>query len=261
MEFSQPCATKDHIEKYWNRQASEYDHHFGHGIRSTAEKRLWLALLDKNVCRGKQLTVLDVGCGTGFLSLLLAELGCEVTGIDFSTAMRAEAQRKADASGISLRLLPGDAEAPDLPNESFDVVISRHLVWTLTDPIKALLNWKSLLKIGGRVVIIDGVWTPRDLIGQVRHFFVDLVRRIKGSRHHSSWKKEYTTDLSSLPFFGGAEPERILALFREAGFSNLHHDPMEAILSFEHRHGPLEYRIAYAKNRRYLISGEKCAAD
>jgi len=153
--------------------------------------------------------------------------------------------------------LSQDAEAPAFPEGTFDVVISRHVVWTLTDPSKAISNWKRLLKPGGRVVIIDGIWTPRDLLGKVRHFVVDLIRYLRGSRHHSGWKKTYVEDLSALPFFGGADIEKIFHLLGLEGFSEIHHDPMTAILDYERRHGPLEYRLAYAKNRRYLISGQK----
>ncbi|MGD9212313.1 MAG: methyltransferase domain-containing protein [Desulfobacteraceae bacterium] len=257
MELSQAGSPKESIEKYWSQQATEYDHHFGHGIGSAKEKELWLDLLERNVSKGKKIKILDVGCGTGFLSLLLSELGCDVAGIDLSATMRAEAQRKAQKMGLSLTLLPGDAEAPDFPDESFDVIISRHVVWTLPEPSKALSNWKRLLKPNGRVVIIDGVWISKKFFRRIQYFFVDLIRWIKGSAHHSGWKKKYVKDLSLLPFFGGAEPEKILELLRSVGFNNIRHDPMEAILSYELRHGPLEYRMAYAKNRRYLISGLK----
>lgn len=257
MEHTQSFSTKKRIEKYWDQCAAGYDRQFGHGIGSEAEKTLWLDLLSRNIGKDKPLTVLDVGCGTGFLSLLLAELGCRVTGIDFSATMRNAAKRKAGAWGLTAEFLPQDAEAPAFPGGTFDVVISRHVVWTLTDPPKALSNWKRLLKPGGRVVIIDGIWTPRDFLGKVRHLAVDLIRYLRGSHHHSGWKKTYVENLSDLPFFGGADIEKIFHLLRSNGFSEIHHDPMAAILDYERRQGPLEYRLAYAKNRRYLISGKK----
>jgi SAM-dependent methyltransferase len=257
MQTTEALAIKNRIESYWSKSAKGYDTHFGHGVHSDTERELWLALLRDNISFAPGAAILDVGCGTGFLSLLLAMLGYTVTGIDLSGPMRAEAARKAREMGLDIEVAEGDAEDPDYAPETFDVVISRHLVWTLPDPAKALRAWERLLKPGGRVVVIDGVWTPRNLVGRVRHFLADLVRRFKGDGHHSSWKKEYVQSVSHLPFFGGAEPEKIENLLRDGGFKEIQRDDMHAILAHERRHGPLEYRIAFAKNRRYLISGEK----
>jgi SAM-dependent methyltransferase len=171
--------------------------------------------------------------------------------------MRTEALRKAREMELDIDVAEGDAEAPDFAPHTFDVVISRHLVWTLPNPAKALKAWRKLLKPGGLVVVIDGVWTPRNLAGRVRHFFVDLIRRFKRNGHHSSWKKKYVQNLSHLPFFGGADPEKIETLLHDGRFMEIKRDDMQAILAYERRHGPLEYRIAYAKNRRYLIKGKK----
>jgi ubiquinone/menaquinone biosynthesis C-methylase UbiE len=248
---------KARIQNYWDRTANGYDDQFGHGIHSAGEKELWLTLLAQYLPASPGAKILDVGCGTGFLSLLAAEIGLDVTGIDFSEAMRTEGRCKADAAGLKVNFLKGDAEAPDFPPGTFEAVISRHVVWTLPHPGRALRAWKDLLAPGGRVVVIDGVWTPRDFPGFVRSFVVDLIYRLKNFKRHSAWKKEYKSRKSDLPFFGGAEPEKIEALMEAAGFTDIRRDDMAAIRDHERRFGTMEYRIAYAKNRRYLISGRK----
>ena len=255
--MTESMTLKNRIETYWSKSADGYDRQFGHGLHSDKEKKLWLELLTKNLSCKPGAKILDVGCGTGFLALLLAQLGYNVTGIDLSDTMRAAATRKANQMGLNITILRGDAEAPDFASENFSVVISRHLVWTLPNPSKALLAWKRVLKPEGQVMIIDGVWTPRDFAGRLRYLLVNLIRRIKGSRHHSSWKKEYSYNVNELPFFGGAQPHKIISLLQNSGFTDIKQDDMQAILAHERRHGPLEYRIAYTKNRRYLISGRK----
>ncbi len=52
--------------------------------------------------------VLDVGCGTGRHSVLLASRGYEVTGFDLSPLYLEEARREAEAAGVNLRLIRGD---------------------------------------------------------------------------------------------------------------------------------------------------------
>ncbi|BBO89598.1 class I SAM-dependent methyltransferase [Desulfosarcina ovata] len=259
MEQFAAVDMKVRIQNYWDRSANGYDNQFGHGIHSAGEKELWLDLLARYLPAGAGAKILDVGCGTGFLSLLAAEIGLDVTGIDFSEAMRSEGRRKAEAAGLKVNLLKGDAEAPDFPPGTFEAVISRHVMWTLPYPGRALRAWKDLLAPGGRVVVIDGVWTPRDFPGLVRSFVAHLIRRLKNFKRHSAWKKEYMRKKGDLPFFGGAEPETIEAFLEAAGFTDIRRNDMAAILDHERRFGTMEYRIAHAKNRRYLISGRKTA--
>lgn len=54
-------------------------------------------------------SILDVGCGTGRHSLELAHRGFQVTGLDISAGMLAEARRKAEAEGLSIRWIQADA--------------------------------------------------------------------------------------------------------------------------------------------------------
>lgn len=99
----------------------------------------------------------DLGCGTGSLSLLLAEHGYEVSGIDLSEQMITTARTKLrDFPQVSLAV--GDAGAPALPTGSFDAVLARHVVWALPDPRAGLRRWLELLKPGGRLVLVEGFW-------------------------------------------------------------------------------------------------------
>src|SRR6202035_4410761 len=101
---------------------------------SPAERAAWDRILDLVVPSGGPFDALDCGCGTGFLSLELAARGHRVNGIDFAPAMLAEARRKSAARGLSVRFEEGDAEQLSFAPASFDLVISRHVLWTLPHP-------------------------------------------------------------------------------------------------------------------------------
>ena len=84
--------------------------------------------------------VADLGCGTGTLSMLLAELGYAVDGVDFSPEMVRRATLKAGSfPGTSFWL--GDAGDPPLPDGQYDVVLCRHVLWALPDPAAVLARW------------------------------------------------------------------------------------------------------------------------
>lgn len=102
--------------------------------------------------------VADLGCGTGTLSVLLAEGGYQVDGLDFSPRMVEAAERKG-AGVRGVRFTQGDAFAPALPEGSYDVVLCRHVLWAMPDPALALSRSLRLLSPSGRLVLVEGRWS------------------------------------------------------------------------------------------------------
>src|SRR5438552_12305750 len=86
--------------------------------------------------------VLDLATGSGFLALIAAGLGHRVTAVDLAGRMLDVARAAAEARGLDVVFLHGDAVAPDFPDGSFDVVTCRHLLWTLRDADTAARNWR-----------------------------------------------------------------------------------------------------------------------
>jgi ubiquinone/menaquinone biosynthesis C-methylase UbiE len=143
------------ITAYWDMRSKDYDDHPNHGLQSQLEKEGWLALL-RELLPPPPLDILDVGTGTGFLALLMAELGHRVVGIDLAKGMLEVANSKRMPNAMA-RFEIGDASAPNFPDASFDAITSRHLLWTLVEPEQAFANWRKLLRPGGRIIAIDSV--------------------------------------------------------------------------------------------------------
>ena len=121
-------------------------------------RRAWAELLLLLV-NGRGLRVADLGCGTGTLSLLLAaEGGHFVSGVDFSSEMIRRAREKTELTIPKPVFTVADAAKPPLPAGSFDVVLSRHVLWAMPDPAKALQNWIDLLTPTGVLILIEGRW-------------------------------------------------------------------------------------------------------
>ena len=111
----------------------------------------WSASLPPSPAR-----VLDAGTGTGSLAFVAADLGYEVTGVDLSEGMLERARVKAEERGVDVALVHGPAEAP--PPGPFEAVIERHVLWTMPDPVAALVAWRSVTVPGGRLVLLEGSW-------------------------------------------------------------------------------------------------------
>lgn len=251
-------AVKESIRNYWDREAAGFDLEFGHGLRNQHHKQIWLDILKRNVPCHRQLKILDVGCGTGFLSLLLSELGHTVYGLDFSPRMIAVARDKARRNNLPITFSQGDAEVPPFPAGRFDFIICRHLIWTLPHPDQALKNWQKLLSPGGGVILIEGCWTTPGWQSRIRKLAAILVQILEQKKIPEAWEKTYVPNLAALPLFGG-RPSRILNdKLKAAGFLEIWKDDLTDLIENEQSCAPLSYKIRYAylRERRYLIGAK-----
>jgi SAM-dependent methyltransferase len=107
-------------------------------------------------------SVLEVGCGTGAVTLPLAEAVGEhgrVVGVDISEPMLDLARRRVDESGLhTITLLLGDAQVLVFPQAAFDIVTSRMGVMFFADPVAAFRNIGRALKPGGLLAFT--CWAP-----------------------------------------------------------------------------------------------------
>lgn len=139
----------------WDAEAASFDDQPDHGLRDPAVRGAWSDLL-LPLLPPAPAAVVDLGCGTGSLAVLLARAGHVVHGVDFSPGMLAVAREKAAGAEVDFRV--GDAADPPCPAGAYDVVLVRHVLWAMADPAAALGVWVRLLKPGGRLVLIEGRW-------------------------------------------------------------------------------------------------------
>ena len=142
----------------WDAEAAGFDDEPDHGLGDPETREAWRTLL-RSVLPTAPARVADLGCGTGTLAVLLAADGYAVEGLDVSPEMVARARAKAAAAGVPVGVRVGDANAPALDPASYDVVLSRHVLWAMDDPAAALARWVDLLRPGGRLVLVEGSWS------------------------------------------------------------------------------------------------------
>jgi ubiquinone/menaquinone biosynthesis C-methylase UbiE len=142
----------------WDQEAATFDDEPDHGLLDVDVRQAWRELLVE-VLPPAPARVVDVGCGTGTLAVLLAEEGLAVTGIDVSGQMLARARSKAAAASLPVALVRGDAADPPLRSGTFDVVVCRHVLWAMHDVDAALASWSDLLGPDGVLVLVEGRWS------------------------------------------------------------------------------------------------------
>ena len=152
---TQPGERTHDRRALWDAEAATFDDEPHHSLDDPLLRSVWWDVLEPVLPRPPA-RVADLGCGTGSLSVLLAERGHDVVGVDVSPRMLDRARAKAAAHGVDVTFVLGDAGAP--PVEQVDVVLTRHVVWALDDLPAALDRWFSLLAPGGRLVLVEGRW-------------------------------------------------------------------------------------------------------
>ena len=153
--------TVEQIEKVYNRYSKIYDFIFGRVFANGRE--VGLQLLEPFA--GAQ--VLEVGVGTG-LSLPRLSRHVEITAIDLSQDMLAQAEKRVQAHGFSnVRLRKMDATRLEFPGNSFDRVYAAYFISTVPDPVAVLREMKRVCRPGGYIILLNHFLSDNGVVAAV----------------------------------------------------------------------------------------------
>ena len=146
---------QERINAYWSKRADEFGDARYTDMQSK-KREDWTKLIEKHLPGRRPIRALDLGTGAGFFSFILHDLGCQVTGIDYSEEMLKNARRNAERLGYDdITFLQMDAQNLQFEDESVDFIFSRNVTWTLPDPAKAYMEMLRVLAPGGRLMNAD----------------------------------------------------------------------------------------------------------
>lgn len=161
--------------------------------------------------------VMDLGCGTGLVTLRLAPLVREVVAVDGSPGMLEKLNDKVRAAGWSnIRTLQCDLERDELPDGPFDLITAAMLLHHIPDPPRLVAALRQRLRPGGRLALAD-------------------LDREDGSFHEDG----------TGVFHHGFSRERFTSLLTGAGFGRISVTPAAEIVKGERR-----YPVLLAVGRR-----------
>ncbi len=253
------------IRHHWDARAATFDNDPEHGLHSQDQREAWRDLLGRLAGSTPQ-RVVDVGCGTGFLALMVAEFGHTVTGIDFAPQMLNLARQKARHARLTVQFRLENAASLSDPDGTYDLVVARHVIWTQPDPARAVGEWVRVLRSAGRLALIESNWSPNEVkaersaarkksaaalmrapLGIMQHGAMRVARKRTPASlmraavrfiSHGAMREQWTFLLerlndwryqrvhTELPFFGGAPAERLVALFEAQGLRNITVEPL-----------------------------------
>lgn len=208
------------INSYWTGRAADYDAAQRRPERRDRDLAAWSQVWGSALPPAPA-DVLDLGTGSGFVAFVHAGLGHRVVATDLAEGMIEVARSHAHGAGApDFRL--GDAVDPDFAPGSFDAITNRYLMWTLREPLVALANWHRLLRPGGVLAVVDGLWFPEGLEANTTPGFA------------ASYDEEVRR---ALPLAEARSIDETAEVIRSAGFRDVTVTPLTTILELDREYG------------------------
>lgn len=182
--MSCPHNSKQIDKEFHKKTACEYDERVDRKARVYHSIFLYPYIdeVRKRLPADSEFMALDIGCGTGSVTIPLAEKGFKVKAIDHSPEMIDIAREKASRKGLrdKIEFIVGDAENTGFPDGMFDLVTCQGVMHHLSDKKPLLKEMHRLTKKGGYFYISEPVeLLPRvriiGFMGKIFHF----IRREK----------------------------------------------------------------------------------
>lgn len=149
----------EEIASYWDTRVEGYSE-VNEKEWCGMQRDAWAKILRERIPEGSH--VLDLGCGPGFFTVLLASMGYYVTAIDYTPGMLLQAARNLNRLAPEMEnrvsFLHMDAQSLAFQDATFDAVVSRNLTWNLPNPEMAYHEWYRVLKGDGIFLNFDANW-------------------------------------------------------------------------------------------------------
>lgn len=149
---------QSHSQQKWNELA-EYWNQSSESMWDNGSRKDIIPFIKQYINKGS--TICDLGCGDGYGSYLLAKNGYRVIGLDFAEEMIVNANQRV--KGDDLSFLQGSLDATPFKDRQFDATIAINSIEWNESPLKALLEMRRIIKVGGHafVAILGPTAAPR----------------------------------------------------------------------------------------------------
>lgn len=194
--YYQPGSERaDKVNELFAAIAPRYDRI--NDIQSFGMHHRWKRRLVKLAAVGQGSRALDVCCGTGDITELLAETGAETTGLDFTAEMLKVAKNRANRRRANITYLQGDAMKLPFEPHSFDAVTVGFGLRNLAEWEAGLREMHRVARPGGRLLVLD-FGRPDNALWRALYFaYLRLIVPVYGKLFCGNWSA-YAYILDSL---------------------------------------------------------------
>lgn len=206
----------ERIGEYWSQRSEGFSEHMLEHMEED-EKGLYVRRI-REFSNTRKMKVLDIGTGPGLFPIILGKDGHEVIAIDYSDGMLQMAEKNCKEARVKYDLRKMDAQHLEFEDETFDLIVSRKVLWNLPDPIGSYKEWLRVLKPEGKMILFDANWWL--------HFYDEEYKKLQESRMEAL--KEKLKDEGPIPEPGenyphtyqGADPRILWEFAKELPLSH-----------------------------------------
>ena len=202
----------DIIGDYWSTRSEGFSEYMIEHLDGD-ENKLYFSKI-REFSDTRKMKVLDIGCGPGMFSMVLGKDGHDVTAIDYSDGMIAQAKQNCKDAGVTANILKMDAQNLDFPDKTFDLIVSRKVVWNLPDPVRAYSEWIRVLKDDGKIILFDGNYFLRMYDDEYKKHSEEQM-----SEHIKEFQRLKEENKDSKAYNQGGNPEVIKGFAKELPLS------------------------------------------
>jgi len=214
---------RDGMARYWTQDAENYGQIIADEL-SSFRVEAWQKLLAEKLPAGTR-NILDLGCGPAFFSIILAKMGYQVTAVDSSAGMLAQARNMITHAGVDVHLQQMNINQLSFAAGSFDAIVSRNVTWTLSQPWQVYQKCLQLLRPQGRLLLFDANWNmplyDEGMAQRAEARKVECLRQY-GDALESAVEITEPLDPLQLPLSGTKRPYWDVELLRQLGFGEVH---------------------------------------
>lgn len=217
------------INEQWTESSSNYDRII-HDELNSYRPATWQKQILSQVKTDQPLHILDTGCGPAFFTIILAQKGHIVTGIDGAEGMLERARANVQAAGVQAEILEMDCHQLEFTEDTFDLIVSRNVTHALRDHVQVYKEWQRVLKPGGVLLIFDANWHLIEQPGPIHDQYIKDVRRcieLFGSDFNEHTDPDAVEDweFDETHLLGDTiRPDWDLGILKALGYTNLSYD-------------------------------------
>ncbi len=246
----------ERVKEGWRISARGYSGIIHEELEDGAENR-WVSAILEMAPRKGRLKILDAGTGPGFFAIILARAGHDLTGIDASPDMIKCARENVSEFDVTAEFHVMDSQQTKFEDNSFDMIVSRNVVWTLVRPEDAYRDWLRILKPGGRVLVFDADMFERRRTPEVKAIeeknrakYIELYGNPPMSFKEDEFEKARGWKVD-MPLYNEPRPEWDVKTLEKLGYRNV---SSEYIAERVH---DVKRLLLNSTNPMYRVCGEK----
>ncbi|UPT56647.1 class I SAM-dependent methyltransferase [Dickeya zeae] len=243
------------VKHYWNNRAEGYND-VNVAELACAKRHLWQSIILRHAPKKAVLNILDVGTGPGFFAVTLAMVGHNVSAVDVTPAMLAQARNNAAHYGVDIRFTATDVHTLPFPDNHFDLLVTRNVTWNLEHPQQAYQEWQRVLAPGGRLINFDANWYAHLFNAEAREGYLrdrQNARRLKIDDHYANTDTVAMENIArALPLSREIRPEWDRYTLLASGFQQVIIDENIAENLWDD-----DEKINYASTPMFMIVAEK----